>query len=89
LFALGYWADCRVSDVSWLRLDNAHLGSKAGWLQVGYKGGKVRDIDLVNAARRPLYAYLQHGGRNPESDFFFTSQRSDRLKPGSITGGAS
>ena len=51
---------------------------------MGYKGGKLREIDLVNAARRPLYAYLQHGGRNPESDFFFTSQRSDRLTEAGI-----
>lgn len=84
LFALGYWAGCRVSDVSWLRLDNAHLSPKAGWLQVSYKGGKLREIDLVNAARRPLYAYLQHGGRNPESEFVFTSQRSDRLTEAGI-----
>jgi site-specific recombinase XerD len=84
LFALGYWAGCRVSDVSWLRLDNAHIGPKVGWLRVGYKGGKLRVIDLINAARRPLYAYRQHGGRNLDSDFFFTSQRSDRLTEAGI-----
>ncbi len=51
---------------------------------MGYKGGKLRDIDLVNAARRPLYAYLQHGGRNLDSEFFFTSQRSERLTEAGI-----
>lgn len=79
IFALGYWAGCRVSDVSWLRVENTHVGPKIGWLRVGYKGGKMRDIDLLNEARRPLYDYLQHGSRDPDSPFVFTSQRSDRL----------
>jgi site-specific recombinase XerD len=43
------------------------------------KGGKFRDIDLLNEARRPLYTYLQHGGRDQESPYAFTSQRSARL----------
>lgn len=79
LFALGYWAGCRVSDVSWLLREQTHVGSKVGWLHVGHKGGKGRDIDLVNAARRPLYEYIYHGGRDPESPYVFTSQRSQRL----------
>src|SRR5215470_10332082 len=37
IFALGYWAGCRVSDVSWLQLTHTH---------VGHKGCKWRDIDL-------------------------------------------
>jgi len=40
LFALGYWAGCRVSDVSWLQMAHAHVGPKVGWLHVGYKGSK-------------------------------------------------
>jgi hypothetical protein len=40
IFGLGYWAGCRVSDVSWLRMAHTHVGSKVGWLHVGYKGGK-------------------------------------------------
>jgi len=79
LFALGYWVGCRVSDAAWLRLEHAHVGPKVGWLHVGYKGGKSRDLDLVNEARRPLFHYLEQGGRDPESPFVFTSQRSDRL----------
>src|SRR5262249_5267624 len=58
LFALGYWAGCRVSDVSWLRVADSHLTPKAGWIHVGHKGGKARDLDLVNTARRVLYQYL-------------------------------
>ena len=48
VFALGYWAGCRVSDVSWLLLEHTHVGPKVGWMRVGYKGGKMREIDLIN-----------------------------------------
>ena len=84
IFALGYWAGCRVSDVSWLMMENVHVGLKVGWLKVGHKGGKVRDIDLVNEVRRPLYEYLHHGGRNLESSYVFTSQRAPRLTEAGI-----
>ena len=79
LFALGYWAGCRVSDVSWFRTDDVHVGPKVGWIRVGHKGGKKRDIDLLNEARRPLREYLDHGGRDPESPYILTSQRAPRL----------
>ncbi len=93
LFALGYWAGCRVSDVSWLRREDVHSGPKVGWVHVGYKGGKARDLDLVNQARRPLQQYLveqaegrAHNGHgnddangSEERYFLFTSQRSARL----------
>ncbi len=62
-FALGYWAGCRVSDVSWLLLDQTQVSRKAGWMTVGHKGGKERTIDLVNEARGPLYDYFQQGER--------------------------
>jgi site-specific recombinase XerD len=76
LFALGYWAGCRVSDVAHLLMEHTHVGPKIGWVHVGHKGEKFRDIDLLNAARRPLYDYIQHGGREKESPYVFTSQRS-------------
>lgn len=83
IFALGYWAGCRVSDVSNLKMENAHVGPKIGWLRVGHKGVKMRDIDLLNEARRPLHCYLNsdpaHGGRDPRSPYVFTSQRAPRL----------
>jgi site-specific recombinase XerC len=47
LFALGYWAGCRVSDVAWLQMAHVHLDARGGWLHVGYKQSKGRDIDLV------------------------------------------
>ncbi len=84
LFALGYWAGCRVSDASWLRVADTHLGPKFGWMRVGHKGGKVRDIDLVNEVRRPLREYIGSGERNPTSPFVFTSQRTERLKEAGI-----
>jgi len=79
IFALGYWAGCRVSDVAHLLLAHAHVGPKLGWLRVGHKGEKFREIDLLNEARRPLYLYLQHGGRDETSPYAFTSQRSPHL----------
>lgn len=84
IFALGYWAGCRVSDVAWLRMEHAHIGPKIGWVHVGYKGGKVRDLDLINEARRPLFTYLHQGGRDPASPYVFTSQRNARLTEAGI-----
>jgi len=85
IFALGYWAGCRVSDVSWLEFDNTHLSKKTGWLRVGYKGNKMREIDLVKAARQPLYEYLKSKRRKGRSsNFTFVSQRSDRLSEAGI-----
>jgi site-specific recombinase XerD len=84
LFALGYWAGCRVSDVSWLRIDHTQVTPKQGVIWVGYKGGKMREIDLINEARKPLDAYLRHGGRDPESPFVFCSQRGERLSEAGI-----
>lgn len=78
IFALGYWAGCRVSDVSWLQMAHTHVGPKIGWLHIGYKGGKWRDIDLMNEARKPLYEYLNASG-DTDRTYVFTSQRSERL----------
>ena len=74
-FALGYFAACRVSDVSRLMLDSVQVSRKAGWITVGHKGGKERTIDLVNEARSPLHDYLQQGERKT-SAYVFTSQRA-------------
>ena len=79
IFALGYWAGCRVSDVSWLTVENCHVGPKVGWLRVGHKGGKTRDVDLLNRTRRSLFEYLKNGCRDPKSPYVFTSQRAPRL----------
>jgi site-specific recombinase XerD len=84
LFTLGYWAGCRVSDVAHLLKEHTHVGPKVGWLHVGHKGGKFRDIDLLNQARRPFFEYLHHGGRDPESPYVFTSQRNQQLTEAGI-----
>src|SRR2546429_4581781 len=78
LFALGYWAGYRVSEVSWLQMAQTHVGPEVGWLHVGHNGSKGRDIDLLQEARQPLYAYLQ-ARRDKERTYVFTSQRSERL----------
>jgi site-specific recombinase XerD len=78
LFALGYWAGCRVSEVSWLQMAHTHVDLQAGWLHVGDKGSKSRDIDLMNKAYQPLYVYLQATG-DKDRTYVFLSQRSERL----------
>jgi site-specific recombinase XerD len=78
LFALGYWAGCRVSDVSWLQMAHTQVGPQMGKLHVGAKGSKGRDIELLNKARQPLYAYLQATG-DATRKYVFRSQRSERL----------
>ena len=84
IFALGYWAGCRVSDIAHLRMEHAHIGPKIGWVHVGHKGEKFRDIDLLNEARRPLYDYLRSGGRDQVSPYVFTSQRNAQLTEAGI-----
>lgn len=84
LFALGYWAGCRVSDVAHMLTEHTHVGPKLGWLHIGHKGGKYREIDLLNQARRPLFEYLQHGRRDPESPYVFISQRNQQLTEAGI-----
>ncbi len=37
IFALGYYAGLRVSDVSHLLMRNTHVGPKVGWVLAGYK----------------------------------------------------
>lgn len=84
LFALGYWAGCRVSDVAWLEMAHLHLSAKAGWMTVGHKGGKQRTLDLHPAARRPLAAYLAGAPQAHTRPYVFSSQRSARLTEAGI-----
>jgi site-specific recombinase XerD len=84
LFALGYWAGCRVSDVSWLEQAHTHLTPPQGWLHVGYKGGKTRDIDLHREAGRALVAYLAEQPADALSPYVFPSQRGTRLTEAGI-----
>lgn len=82
LFALGYWAGCRVSDVSHLMMNNVRVGPKIGDIIVGFKGNKTRDIPLLNEVRRPLYEYIhdeRQKSKHAHSPYVFPSQRGDRL----------
>ncbi len=84
LFALGYWAGLRVSDVSWLRLADTHVTTRTGWIRVGYKGGKYRDIDLARPARTALNDYLKQPHLKVDREFVFPSQRAERLTEAGI-----
>jgi len=86
IFALGYWAGLRVSEVASLRIDHCVLNQRAGAITlVGAKGGKTRTIDLHNEARKALSAYITQAAtegeaREPDSAFVFTSQRAAALR---------
>lgn len=79
MFALGYYAGCRASDVCWFRLDQVrHLTKRSGHITVGYKRGQLRTIDLANEARKTLRAYLEEERKQIQIDcpFVFLSQRA-------------
>ena len=78
LFALGYWAGCRVSELSWLGMADIHVGPREGWLHVGHDGSKGRDINLIPRTCMLLYAYLQ-ATHDSERTYVFMSQRGERL----------
>jgi len=86
MFALGYWAGLRISEVATLQVDHCVLNQRAGAITViGSKGGKTRTIDLHNQARRALYRYLElpathTEAREPDSPYVFTSQRAAWLR---------
>lgn len=84
LFALGYWAGCRVSDVSHLKMVNLHLKPRSGWIRVGHKGNKMREIDLAKPVRDALSDYLEAELRMSDSKYVFTSQRSERLSEAGV-----
>jgi site-specific recombinase XerD len=86
IFALGYWAGLRISEIAALRLDQCHINQRAGSITLlDAKGGKTRTLDLHNLARRALYDYLfpehpQDRERDEESAYVFTSQRAAWLR---------
>jgi hypothetical protein len=51
---------------------------------VGYKGGKTRDIDLLNSVRRPLYTYLQQADRDQDTAYVLSSRRAARFTEAGI-----
>ena len=85
LFSQASFCSLLYHSSSWyLSLDRQGRFLPDTLLHVGHKGEKFRDIDLLNEARRPLYDYLQHGGRDSCSPYVFTSQRNDQLTEAGI-----
>jgi site-specific recombinase XerD len=87
IFALGYWAGLRVSEVSQLQVKHCHVNQRSGQITIrDSKSGKTRTIDLHREARRALYDYLQKTNimrrdvRDPDSIYVFTSQRAGWLR---------
>ena len=86
IFALGYWAGLRISEIATLRMDQCQVNQRVGSITlVDAKGGKTRTLDLHNMARRALYDYLfpEHSHdqeRDQESVYVFTSQRAAWLR---------
>lgn len=87
IFALGYWAGLRISEVAQLRLKHCHVNQRSGQITISdSEGGKTRTIDLHNEARRALYNYLhmedytRRDARDPDSAYVFTSQRATWLR---------
>ena len=86
IFALGYWAGLRISEIAALRVDQCHINQRAGSITlIDAKGGKTRTLDLHNMSRRALYDYLfperpQDRERDEESVYIFTSQRAAWLR---------
>ncbi len=86
VFALGYWAGLRISEVAALQADHCVVNQRSGTITIiGAKGGKTRTLDLHNAARRALYRYLQLSAthteaREPDSPYVFTSLRAALLR---------
>src|SRR5436305_2915321 len=66
----------------WLSVASLLL-SISGWPMIR-KFGLPFKRTVGNQARRPLFEYLQHGGRDPESPYIFTSQRNQQLTEAGI-----
>jgi integrase len=65
IFALGYWAALRISEVAQLQIDHCVLNQRAGTITlVGSKGGKTRTLDLHNQARRARCGASRTSGHN-------------------------
>ena len=87
IFALGYWAGLRISEIAAASvMDQCTVNQRAGTITlIDAKGGKTRTLDLHNMARRALYEYLyptkaHELERDPESVYVFTSQRAAWLR---------
>src|SRR5216683_6859333 len=68
IFALGYWAGLRISEIATLRMDQCQVNQRAGSITlIDAKGGKTRTLDLHNMVRRALYDYLSPAAHKTEN----------------------
>lgn len=75
----------RLSEAASVRIADADLRPRSGWLRVRYgKGGKERGVPLNASARAALTKYLEER-RNPKGEVpLFVSQRRGALSPRAI-----
>ncbi len=72
MFALGYCAGCRASDVCWFRLEQVRqLSKKSGSIKVDYKRGQLHTIDLTSEAGKELRANLEEEPKQTQRDYSF------------------
>jgi site-specific recombinase XerC len=82
MFALGYYAGCRASDVCWFRLDQVHhLTKKSGHITVGYKRGQLRTIDLMNEAGKPCEPIWKRSANRSRRTALLSSSHSESMLP--------
>jgi len=75
----------RLSEVANLEIEDIHVGERNGILRVvGGKGGRQREINLNNTARRALRAYLEVRPNLPDTKRLFISQLNRPLSRRSI-----
>jgi len=75
----------RLSEVANLEVGDIHVGERSGILRViGGKGGRQREINLNNTARRALSSYLEVRPNLPGTKRLFISQLNRPLSRRSI-----
>jgi site-specific recombinase XerD len=77
LFALGYWAGCRVTDIVDLRIGDTHVGPKSGWLHVGGVGPKSGWLHVGGVG--PKSGWLHVGGEGTKARDIDLSNEARRL----------
>src|SRR5712692_7183973 len=70
IFALGYWAGLRISEIAALRVDQCHINQRAGSITlIDAKGGKTRTLDLHYMTISSLSAHKTENGMRKVSTF--------------------
>jgi len=81
-------AGLRVDEVCNLRVSDISISERKGTVTVAYgKGDKWRTVPINNGTRKALNKYLETRGRyvrNPDSPWFFGSQKADKMQPRTV-----